>query len=118
MEARPALHLSRDLSQPGVVELDGTAAAGADDVMVMGGFTGDVGVLAAGQVQALHQSQVGEQFQRPEDRRAADRETALRGVVHQFARGEMALSGRNQLGDRAARLRAADTGLGQGVQEG
>ena len=115
VEARPALHLSGDLGEPGVVELDGAAAAGADDVMVMGGFARDVRVLARGQVKAFHQPQVGEQLQRAEDRRAPDPKTASRGVIDQLARGEVAVPAGDQFRDGAPGLRAADAGSRQGV---
>ena len=42
--------------------------------MVMAGFTGHVRVLAGRQVDALHEVQVGEDVQRPEDGRPPDAE--------------------------------------------
>jgi hypothetical protein len=74
LEAGSALHLCRHVIEAGIVDLGDLAADPADDVVVMGRPAGNVGVLAGRQVDALEHVQLGQQVERPEDRRAADLE--------------------------------------------
>ena len=117
MVASPSLHLPGDLGEPGVVELHGPAAVRADDVVVMGGFTGHIGVLTGGQVQAFHESQVREQLERAEDRGAPDCGAALRGVIDQLARRELTVPGGDELRHGAPWFRVSDAGSGQDFEQ-
>ena len=91
--ARPWSATSRDRPQ-----------RGADGVVVVDRVAGDVGVVAARQVDALHEAQRREQVERPEDRRPADVQPAPPGVLDQLGRGEVPVSCGDQPGDGAARL--------------
>ena len=55
-EARPAADLAEHLGQAVVVDVERPPAAGADRVVVVDRVAGDVGVVAAGQVDALHEA--------------------------------------------------------------
>ena len=85
------------------------AAARADDVVVMGGFAGDVGVFAGRQVEALDRPQLGQDVERPEDRRAADPQPAGAGVRDQVGRGEVAIAAGDQVHDGPSRSRQRDS---------
>ena len=76
-------------AQIAIGHVNGPAAAGADDVVVMAGPTGDVGVSAVGQVEPLHGANGLEQVEGAEDRRPADPDTAPLGVIDQIEGGEV-----------------------------
>jgi hypothetical protein len=116
--AGPSGDLARHLAHPAVIDFGRAAAAGADDVMVMlGRLAGDVGVLARRQVEALYETQVREQLQGSEHGRTPDRRAPVRRIVDEVAGREVAGALRDQLGNSAARLRAADAGLREGLHE-
>lgn len=102
--ARLVLDLANDGSPASVVDITTRAAVRADDVVVMDGFAGHVSVVAGRQVESLHGVQVGQDIERPEDRRSTDAEAPLAGVRHKVGRREMPLARGDQVGDRTARV--------------
>jgi hypothetical protein len=116
--AGPALDVVDDGTPPGVVDVVAPAARRADDMVVMGGFARHVGMLATGQVDPLDRLHLGEQVERPEDRRATDPETAPSGVGHEIRGGEMRGPGRDQLRDRAPRIGRSVAGVVEGGADG
>lgn len=80
------------------------AAHAADDVMVvLPRRTGDVGVLAVGQVDPLELTTRRQQVERPEDRCPADAHVVRGRVSHQVVGREVAASPRDQAGDGTPR---------------
>jgi hypothetical protein len=116
--ARSFLDLTDDGSPAGVIDISAGSAVGADDVVVMDGLAGHVGVLAAGQVEALDRAEVGQHIERAEDRGAADTEASLAGVRYQVGRREMPVASCDQVGDRAASLGESVSGVIEGVLDG
>ncbi len=98
--AGPPLDVAHDRAPAGVVDVAARPHVRADDVVVMDRLAGDVGVLAGRQVEALDGVQIGQDVERPEDRRPADAEASGSGVGDQIGRGEVPGSRRDQLGDR------------------
>jgi hypothetical protein len=70
--SRVRLDLARDGFHPVILDLGRPAAALADDVVVVSGLADDIGVIAVRQVQALHQTELLEQFERSKDGRPPD----------------------------------------------
>ena len=71
-EAGPPLDRPDDVADPAVVDLGRPPASLADDVVVVGRFAPDVGVLAVRQVEPLDDVQLAERVQGPEHRRPPD----------------------------------------------
>jgi nicotinamidase/pyrazinamidase len=95
-----ARHLRRNGGQAGVLDFGHPAAGAADDVMVMGGLAGDIGVLTGRQVDAFERLELGEQVERAKDRRPTYRQPSSASVGQQVGRREVALALRDQIGDR------------------
>ena len=90
--------------QAGIRDLGRFTAGAADDVMVV--FlrrTGDVGVLAARQVDALELAARRQEIERPEYGRAANLDVARGSVGQEVVGREMAAPAGNQAGDDPAR---------------
>ena len=92
-------------------------AALADDVVVVGGLAADVRVLAARQVDPLHDAQLAERVDRPEDRRPPDPEPPGAGVGEDVRRGERAVAVGDQAGHRPPRVRQPEACPVQGVEQ-
>ncbi len=78
-------------------------------VVVVGRLARDVGVLPRRQVEALEQTELLEEVERPEDGRAADAEPPLPYLVDEVRRSEVALALRDQLADHTPSVRQAVT---------
>ena len=89
--AAPPGDLGDRLGDAAVLDLRRPAAARADDVVVVGAGAGHVGVLAGRQIEALDDPELGQQVQRPEERRPADPEPAVAGRGLEIGRGEVAV---------------------------
>lgn len=108
-----------DLAEPRVVDVQRASAPGADDVVVMvGGLTGHVGVLTAGQVDPLDEAEFGQEVQGPEDRRPADPESLALRIPDQVGSREMAGPTCDQSRDDPPRLRQAVVAAIEGGEEG
>lgn len=116
--AGPTLDVADDGTPPGVVDIVTPTARRADDVVVMGRFTRHVGMFATGQVDPLHGVYLGEQVERPEDRRPTDPESTLAGVGHEIGGGEVCRPSRDQLGDRAPGIRRSIAGVVESGADG
>ena len=82
------------------------------------GAQADVRVLAARQVEPFDDAQLGEDLERPEDRRPADPEAAAASLAHEVGRREMAVLVGDELGDRATRRRQAVAGASRDTRSG
>ena len=102
--AGPLLDLTHDGPPAGVIDVTAGAAVRADHVVVVDGLAGYVGMLTGRQVEALDRVEIGQDVERPEDRRATDAEPPLAGVRHEVGRREMPVARGDQVGDRAACL--------------
>ena len=71
-----AFDVADDGAQAGVVGVAAATAARTDDVVVVRGLAGHVGVITGRQVESLDRPQLGEDVERPEDRGAPDAEAA------------------------------------------
>ena len=91
--ARPLCDLLGDRSNAAIVDVDRATAVRTDHVVVVIiRLARDVGVLAVRQIDALHDAEVHEQVQGPEDGRPADARLARPCVRQQGGRGEVALT--------------------------
>jgi len=99
---RPLFDLADDGSPASVIDVTAGAASRADDVVVMDGLAGDVGVLAGRQVEAFDGMEVDQDVEGAEDRRSTDAEAPRAHVRDEVGRCEMPLARGDQLGDRAA----------------
>lgn len=110
MEAAPLTDLADDRWKAAVGDLDRLPALATDDmVVVLVRLTRDIGVLPAGQVDALQSTLLGQHVERPEDRRAADADVARPSVGDQVCRGEMAAASSHERGNGAPRTGRAPT---------
>lgn len=87
-------------------------------MVVMDGLARDIGVLAAGQVDALDRPQFGQDVECPEDRRATDAQAAHVRVGHEVSRSEVALAALDQVHHRTPRCGGAVAGPAQGCVDG
>lgn len=119
LPAGAALDLLDGGTEAQVLDVGGGPAALADDVvMVSLRLAGHVGVVAAGEVDALQDLQLGEEVEGAEDRRPPDAETAHPGVFDEVRSSEMTFARGDQLGDHAPRLRQAVAGRIHRLDEG
>lgn len=112
-----SLDLGDGLRERAVLDLRRATAAGADDVVVVGRSAPDVRVLARRQVDALEQLQLGQEVERPEERRAADAEPARPRDRGKVGRGEMAVLALDQLGEGESRGREPVARAVEGVDD-
>jgi hypothetical protein len=117
LPAGPALDLFDGGSQPEVGHVRDGATALADDVVVVLRLARDVGVVAAGQVDALEDVKLGEKVQGPEDGGATDAQILGAGVGEQVVRREVPVARRHELGHGAAWLGEAVAGFVEGRHE-
>ena len=87
-------------------------------MVVMRRLTGNVGVLAARQVDALDDAEVDQDVERPEHRRAADPHAQALGVRDEVGRREVGVAPPDQLRHGASRPGQPVAGLLEGVDEG
>ena len=80
----------------------------------MGAGAGNVGVLAGREVQPLDDPELGQQFERPEERRPADAEAAVTNEALEIGRREVTRLLRDQIRDGTPRLGQAVAGDGPG----
>jgi hypothetical protein len=116
--ARPLLDVADDGSPACVIDVPAGAAIRADDMVVVHGLAGDVGVFTRRQVEALYRPQVGQDVKRAEDRGAADPKAPLAGIRDEVGRGEVPVASRDQVGDRTASLGQPVSGVIEGVLDG
>ena len=95
-EPGPPRDLADHRAQAGILDLRRAAAARAHDVVVVGRGAAHVGVLAARQVDPLDGAELGQDVERPEDRRAADPEVPDPRLVDEVGRREVARLGADQ----------------------
>lgn len=107
-----------DGPQTGVVDVGGSAARRADDVVMVGWLAADVRVLAGRQVEPLDDAQLEEQVERPKDRRPTDREVTLPCIGGEVGRGEVALAAGDQLRNGTPRLGQPMAGTIERVDDG
>jgi hypothetical protein len=96
--------------EPCVVDLARSAAARADDVVMVASLAGDVGVLARWQVQALDESQALEGLQCPEHRGPPHAQPPPTSGRDEVGGGEVAVLFGDQLSQRPSRSGAAEAG--------
>lgn len=97
------LHPLEERIEPDVADLDRPAAARTDDVMVMRGrLAGDVGVLAAGQVDPFDQPQSGHRLERAEHGGAAHRMASAPAGNQHVLGGEVTVVRGDRLAHRAS----------------
>jgi hypothetical protein len=116
-EARSARDLAGHGAHAAVLDIDRMATAGADHVVVVDRLAGDVRVLTAGQVEALHHAHPGEELERAKDGRPPDAETPAPGIVDQVGSREVAFPIGDELGHASARLGDAEPGPVKGDDE-
>ena len=87
-------------------------------MVVMDGVAGDIGVVAAGEVDALDRPQLGQDVERPKDRGASDALALARRVVDEVRCREMALPTGDQVDDRTPGGRRAIAGPAEGRIDG
>ena len=102
--AGPLGDLLREGTDPAIVDLGAPSAAGADDVMVMGRFADDVGVLSGGEIDPLHDTEREEELERTEDGRPPDPGAPLARVRHEVRRAEVPAPSIEQSGDDTPRF--------------
>jgi hypothetical protein len=102
--AAPSRDLLEDASHPAVAHVGRLAALGADDVVMMGRIAGDERVLAGWQVQALDNSELGEDVEGAEHGGAADPEPLPSRCGHELLGGEMAAALADQAGEAPPRF--------------
>jgi hypothetical protein len=96
-------------TQVTVVDVCRTPASGADDVVVVARPTGDVGMLAVRQVDALDEAAGEEEIQGPEDGRAPDADAAPSRIGDEVGRREVAVTpGLDEPEHRSPGSRGAD----------
>ncbi len=101
------LEVADDVAKAGVRDIAATAASRTNDVVVMGRFASDVGVVAAWQIEPLDRAEAGEDVQGSEDRGAPDPEPLRARLGHQVGRGEMGRLIGDQSSNGAPGLRQA-----------
>ncbi len=106
--ARMSSHLIDHVLEAVILRLVGPAAPRADDVVVMGRFAWNIGVLAGRQIQALQDLQVREQVKCAEDGGPTDAQATVARLIYQVRRREVAVTLLDQLRDGA-------TGFGEPV---
>ena len=79
---------------------------------------GHVGVLAGRQVESLDDAELGQQVQRPKERRPADAEPPLAGRGLELGGGEVPVVLGDEVGDGASRLGQPVAGVIEGVDDG
>lgn len=101
--AGTALDVVDDGEEPGILDVRRPAAARTHHVVVMAWLASDVGMLPAGQVDALDGAEFHQHLERAEHGRATDPQPAgLRGR-EEVRRREVALVGGDQVRDGASR---------------
>ena len=75
----------------------------------------DVGVLAGRQIESLERLDLGQQVERPKDRRSPNADVLPARLGHQLGRGEVAALLADQLDQRLARAGHAAARLGERV---
>jgi hypothetical protein len=105
-------------SQPEIGHLGHGATDFADDVVVVLRLTGDVGMVAAGQVDAFEHVELREEVEGPEDRGTADAQVLGAGVGEQVVGREMAVARGHQLSDGTPWFGETVAGLIEGSHEG
>ena len=103
--------MSRSTAAARVVDVSAAPAHGAHDVVVMDRLAGDVRVLAGRQVDALDGMQLGQDVERPEDRRPADAEPVGPGVGDEIGGGEVPVPVGDERRDRPPRAGQAIAGV-------
>ena len=101
--------LANDRPQTGVVDPGRPPAARADDVMMVRRLAADVGMLAGRQVQPFDGAELGEDLERPEDRRPPDAETPGSRRDDQLGGREMAVLIGDECRERCAAARSTDS---------
>lgn len=81
--------LADDGLEPGIFDLGGPPAPRTHHVVVMGGLTGDVRVLPAGEVEALDQTKVLQRVDRSKHRCPTDPETSGTALADEIGRREV-----------------------------
>ncbi len=105
LPARVPLDLLDSRRQPLVVDLGhATAHLAHDVVVVMTGFARDVRVLAAGQVDALQQIELGQQVERAKDGGTTDARSADTSILDEVRGSEVAFARGNKVRHSTARL--------------
>jgi hypothetical protein len=113
------LDATDDRRQADVRHVDGPSASGAQHVvMVDGRLAGDVGVGAGREVDALDQSQPGQQLERAEDGRSADAAASPLGGVEHVLGGEVSLLLVDRLRHGASGIGQAQLGLAERGDDG
>ena len=111
VESGTSCSLSCHGIDPAVVDLRDRTAGGADKVMVMRGLAGDIGMPTVGEVDALDEPAVGEQFEEAEDGGPPDAELVRLGVGEKICGGEVPAATADQGRQVAARPGQADPRL-------
>jgi hypothetical protein len=115
--AGPRLDLAGHGLHPAVLDLRATTTALADDVVVVGRLADDVGVVATGEVEALDEAELLEQFEGAEDRGPADPQLASFRLTNEIERGEVVPAFGDHLSNDAPRLGHVVAGFVQRVRE-
>jgi len=100
VDAKPGLasDLADDWPQPGIVDLTGSPAARADDVVMVSGLAADVCVLAGREVETLDGTDPLQDLEGPEDRGAANGRSLRPGGFDKLCCGEVAVLRRDEGG--------------------
>ncbi len=100
-----------------VLHLGNASAARADHVMVMRAGARYVRVLARRKVEPLHETELGEELERPKQRRATYADAPVPGDLLEIRRGEVAVVRGNEVGDRSSWPRQPIPGVGERVDD-
>jgi len=118
LPAGASLNLFDGSAKAQVLDLGDLAADLADDVVMVDlWLAGDVGVVTVGQVDALKDSELGEEVKGTEDGGTTDAQVASTGVLDEVVGREMPLTCGDEVGHRTARLGQAIAGAVHGVHE-
>lgn len=109
--------LGHGLGHPCVFDLCGPSTARTDDVVVMGRRAGHVRMLAARQIHALDDPEIGEKVQRPEQGGPADADPAISRGRLELQRGEVPAMFGDESGDLTPRAGEAIAREVQGVDD-
>ena len=96
LEARASSGFSGDGIDTAVINLGDCAARDADQVVVVRGLTRNIGVPTIGEVNALNQVLVGEEFEEAENGGSADAEPAPLSIGKEVGGGEVPLAPSDQ----------------------
>lgn len=102
-ESGAARRLARHRLDAAVANIGRGAALQADEVVVVRWFTGNVGVAAVREIDALDKALLAEEFEQAEDGCASDPEAPTPNILHEVCGGEVAFASCDERGEPPAR---------------